>query len=947
MGERSGEAADVVRLKTLGHLALEGPGTGLGAVLRQPKTLAVLVFLAVTSREGCVRRDRLVATFWPDLDHKRARAALRNALYLLRRALPSDSIVSEGDEMLRVDRARIRIDAAEFEDATSGGALESALEVYRGDFMPGFHLNGATEFDAWRDGQERVYRRAALSAAASLAARADADGRPADELRWLEEAVAIAPYDEEPVQRLIAALLARGDRGAARTTYRAHATRLRHLELTPAAETTELLAREIACEADGTRVPDALVTAPAVTAESRTDAQSSRAAASGRSGARRHRTWTRLAAIAAAVAGVGAGAVGLAGPHLESRRAWTEGFSAFRADVASGNVVAAYDRGRGLREWLSGDEEFEALWHQVTTPASVRTSPGSATLSVQDYASPEGPWVTLGVTPLDDVSLPAAYLRWRIERPGHEPIERAGFDLAFRREITFHLPDGKAPPGMAYVSGDAVNPGAPHRMRLEPFWLDRTEVSNAEYGDFVKTGGYRGLGARSAEPGTGLPTDLVDRSGLPGPAAWSKGSWPPGEDDHPVRGVSWFEADAYCAWAGKELPTAYHWFAAGGYAGYSDILAHSNFSGVGSVAVGETAAIGPYGHHDLAGNVREWAANEVGGRRAVLGGAWDTPPYQFMSTDAADPFDRSDHNGFRCARVPDGPLHPARAPLPLRPGRVAGVPDALVELSDKIDYFDYDPAPLRASTDSVSDAHPVWRREYVSFDAAYGGERMSAAIFIPRHASPPFAPVVFHPGADAGLLPSLAAAHTGWFDFLSRGNYAVVYPVYKGTYERRAPISGPIGVRDQIIQRVKDVRRALDYMETRRDLDLDNVTYYGFSQGAILAPVVTAVESRIDAAVVLSGGLARERIDEVVEPRNFLSHARRPLLMVGGELDFLFPFQASQRPFFEAWGAPGHEKRLVGMPFGHTPRDMRPVAEEILRWLRARSASAATPYAGG
>ena len=936
-------SADAVRLRTLGHLALEGPGAGLGTVLRQPKTLAVLVFLLITSRDGCVRRDRIVAMFWPELDHNRARAALRNALYHLRRALPDDTIVSEGDEMLRVDHTRIWIDVLEFEEATDRGALESALGVYRGDFMPAFHLNGASEFGAWRDAQERRYRRAALSAATTLAAHAEAEGRAAEALHWLEKAVALAPYDEEPIRRLIASLLSRGDRGAARAAYQAHVVRLRHLELAPSAETTALMADEAGPEDDHGTVRDAAAAAPVVGVRGRGEVPSTRPGASAQIvGPWRH---ARTGFFAAAVASVVA--IGVGRPYFESQRAWTEGFSDFRAHVASGNVFAAYDRGRSLRAWLGGDQEFEALWQQVTAPATVRTSPGNATISVQDYGSPGGPWVTLGDTPLHDVSLPATYLRWRIERPGYEPVERAGFDLAFRREITFRLPDGEVPPGMAYVSGDAVNPGAPQRMRLDPFWLDRTEVSNSEYGKFVREGGYRGLHLASGESRAVQSPVLVDRSGLPGPATWVHGTWPLGEGDHPVRGVSWFEADAYCAWAGKELPTAYHWFAAGGYAGYSDILLRSNFSHAGPTPVGEAAAIGPYGHHDLAGNVREWAANEREGRRVVLGGAWDTPSYQFMTVDAADPTDRSDHNGFRCARVPEDADHPSRSPLSSRERRVERVPAAGVALSDQIAHFDYDSTPLRASTDSVSEVHPVWRKEFVTFDAAYGGERMGAVIFVPRHGSPPFAPVVFHPGADAGLLPSSAAARTSWFDFLARDNYAVVYPVYKGTYERRAPTSGPIGVRDRLIERVKDLRRALDYIETRDDIDLARVTYYGFSEGAILAPLVTAVETRIDAAVLLSGGLGRGRLDDVVEPRNFLRHARKPLLMIGGELDFLFPFEATQRPFFEAWGAPRREKRLVAMPFGHTPRDMRPVAEEILGWLRGQSGSVATAQAGG
>lgn len=927
MGSGNGLSRQGVRLRTLGPIGVEGPGAELSAILRQPKTLAVLVFLAVTSRNGCVRRDRLVATFWPDLDHKRARAALRNTLYLLRRALPDGSILSEGDEMLRVDPTLVRTDAVDFDEALERGRLEAALDVYIGDFMPGFHLAGGNEFGAWRDSRDREYRRAALAAAEDLAATAESDASPSDVLRWLERAVSIAPFDEEPAQRLIAALLERGNRGAASAVYREHAARLRQLGLTPSRATTQLVV-----DADGGESFEAQPL-PALSLVDRTATRGADVAARGADVAPEEvSSGSNRLAAALGVACL----VALAGIAFASQRAWTEEFSAFRSDVAAGRFVAAYDRGRGLRPRLSGNEEFEALWQQATAPASVRTEPAGAVVSVQDYSTPGAPWVRLGVTPLDEVSLPATYLRWRLERPGHEPVVRAGFDLAFRSEITFDLPGREAPADMAYVSGDALNPGAPRRARLDPFWMDRTEVTNAEFGVFVREGGYHRV--RPGLPGGSVDlSGFVDRAGLPGPSTWTAGLWPMGRDEHPVRGVSWYEASAYCAWAGKELPTAYHWFAAGGYAGYSDILAQSNFSESGPRAVGASGAIGPYGHHDLAGNVREWVANELEGGRAILGGAWDTPPYQFMSTDVADPLDRSDHNGFRCARLATGPDHPTRAVLPSRQGRIAHVTDVEVDVSGHVDHFSYDATPLRATLDSVSLGHPIWRREFVTFDAAYGGERMGAVVFTPRSGSPPFETVVFHPGADAALLPTAAAARTVWFDFLARGNYAVVYPVYKGTYERRAPVSGPIGIRDRFVHRVKDVRRTLDYLETRGDLDLTSVTYYGFSQGASLAPVVTTVEPRIAAAVVLSGGLAVGRLDEVVEPRNYLSHARRPLLMVGGELDFLFPFETSQRGFFDAWGAPEQDKRLVGLPFGHTPREMRAVADEVLRWMGARA----------
>ncbi|MEM7415332.1 MAG: SUMF1/EgtB/PvdO family nonheme iron enzyme [Gemmatimonadota bacterium] len=938
MAERRETRETGVRLTTLGRLDLHGPDTGVARVLRQPKSLGVLVFLAVESREGFVRRDRVVGMFWPDLDHKRARAALRNVVYQLRRALPPGAIDAEGDEMLRVDPAIVRTDAVDFERAVDRGATDAALDLYRGDFMPGFHLHGASEFDAWRDGVERTYRRTALAGAADLAARAEEEGASADAIRWLEKAVAVAPYDEEPVQRLIVALLARGDRGAAHAVYRTHEGRLRHLELAPAAKTTELLTAS-----DEPRIGPRL---RPPSREASAAAAQVHAPARNRSALPRRSLRPLLAAAAGAVL-LGVGLVGVARPRLLAHQAWTEGFAHFRADVARGDAVEAYERGRRLRPWLAGDDEFDALWEQITTPVTIRTNAGHATVSVQDYAHPDRPWVTLGTTPLVDVPLPAAYLRWRIERPGHRPVERAGFDVAFRSDITFDLPSENGPTDMAYVSGDALNPGAPVRARLQPYWMDRYEVTNVEYDHFVRGGGYRTVHTASTSPDDRLPglSGFVDRSGLPGPSTWSGGTWPSGRDRHPVRGVSWFEAAAYCAWVGKELPTASHWFAAGGFAGYSDILTLANFSRVGPIAVGEAGAIGPYGHHDLAGNVREWVANEVDGGHAILGGAWDTPAYQFMSTDVSDPFDRSDHNGFRCARVLEGATHESREPLVRRRAALEAPAVPAASLEDRIDRFGYDATPLEARVDSTADGHPMWRREFVSFDAAYGDERMGAVVYMPRHGSPPFEPVVVHPGADATLLPHAASARTYWFDFLARGDYAVVYPVYKGTYERRAPISGPIGLRDRVVERVKDVRRALDYIESRDDLD-GPITYYGFSQGAALAPLVAAAEPRIGSVVVLSGGLGRARLDDAVEPRHYLPHADRPLLMIGGELDFLFPFATAQRRYFEAWGSAEPEKRLVGMPFGHTPRDMRPVADEVLAWLAARTTAPTTDEPG-
>jgi formylglycine-generating enzyme required for sulfatase activity len=119
--------------------------------------------------------------------------------------------------------------------------------------------------------------------------------------------------------------------------------------------------------------------------------------------------------------------------------------------------------------------------------------------------------------------------------------------------------------------------------------------------------------------------------------------------------VSWYEASAYAAWAGKSLPTVFHWRHAAQQGIYSEILLWSNFDSKGPAAVGTYDGLGPNGTYDMAGNVREWCHNRTGDLRYILGGAWSEPDYLYRSTEATDPYDRSPINGFRCMKT-DEPL---------------------------------------------------------------------------------------------------------------------------------------------------------------------------------------------------------------------------------------------------------------------------------------------------
>jgi dienelactone hydrolase len=177
-----------------------------------------------------------------------------------------------------------------------------------------------------------------------------------------------------------------------------------------------------------------------------------------------------------------------------------------------------------------------------------------------------------------------------------------------------------------------------------------------------------------------------------------------------------------------------------------------------------------------------------------------------------------------------------------------------------------------------------------------------------------------------------------YFDFLPRSGYAVVYPVYKGLYERRkGPPRSKTQFRDLFVQWSMDLGRTIDYLETRPEFDKERIAFYGYSMGAEQAVPAVAVEARLKAAVFLSGGLSAWSPAEFplpeVDPINFLTRIRIPTLFMDGRHDFYFRVESSQRPFFALLGAPPQDKRhVIFENAGHVP-PRSGVIREVLQWL--------------
>ena len=232
----------MIELRVLGSPEMDGPdGRDVQSVLRRPKRLALLAYLAAARPRSFHRRDGLLAMFWPDLDQAHARNALRQAVHSLRDALGRDAIVSRGEEELAIDPLRIWCDVAQFERDLETGNLDAGLSLYRGELLSSFHVSGAPGFERWLDQERDHVRRQAVAAAVALAHREEGLGNAIGAARWAGRATEISPYDEDALRRFLRILDRSGNRADAVHQYEVFARRIAtDLDLTPGPETTAL-----------------------------------------------------------------------------------------------------------------------------------------------------------------------------------------------------------------------------------------------------------------------------------------------------------------------------------------------------------------------------------------------------------------------------------------------------------------------------------------------------------------------------------------------------------------------------------------------------------------------------------------------------------------------------------------------------------------------------------
>ena len=615
----------------------------------------------------------------------------------------------------------------------------------------------------------------------------------------------------------------------------------------------------------------------------------------------------------------------------------------------------AFELALEAEKYIPGDSVLNQLWPKISGISTLKTDPPGAKLSWKGYDRPYDGWKVIGTTPLKDFRIPLGFKRIKIEKEGFDSILLTSLGLLGPGPERFVKLDstGVLPENMIRVPSRNIQmillgfESQPEKMVGE-FLIDRYEVTNKEYKEFIDGGGYDDLrywtfpiynnGVEISREAA--MKSFVDKTGIRGPAQWEVGNYAYGQDNYPVTGISWYEASAYAAFRGKILPTVYHWSLVAENWRSMDIVPLSNFNGKSTVPVDSLPGISSYGIYGLAGNAREWCYNLSGntGESYILGGGWNDAEYSFNDAGTQPSIDRSAGNGFRCIKLlPDDTTFTSLSGNIAREFRDYSkekpVDDRTFNLF--LRQFDYDKLPLNASTIEIED-HGNWKVEKVTIDAAYNNERFDIWLFLPKDIQPPYQPVLLYHASNVIYYDAFNVNYLRSLEFIVQSGRALVFPVLKGTCERRDGLNTDyqqptVFYKDHVLMWRKDFGRTIDYLETRSDILSNRIGFFGWSWGGFMGGVIPAVESRIKAVVLHVGGMEMTRALPEVDQINFLPRVRQPVLMLNGKYDMFFPLENTQMPMFNFLGTPAEDKRIIIYDTGHlVPRNE--LIKETLAW---------------
>ena len=633
-------------------------------------------------------------------------------------------------------------------------------------------------------------------------------------------------------------------------------------------------------------------------------------------------------------------ASGIRYAHLQKKIKWATGpaIDEIYSYWGNRNHTAAFHLINEAMKFAPENPEIQDWASRAIARVTFLTDPPGAEVFVREYANRDDEWELLGTTPIDSLHMPGYnYYEFFIGKEDYDTVcgvLNTQQDTVFRKLFKH----GTIPEGMVHIYGFSRDFSEGILAPKRDYFIDKYEVTNKQFKKFVDSGGYRNPAYWKNEfirDGKTITWEeamncFTDKTGRPGPATWEASNYPEGQGDYPVNGISWYEAAAYAVFAGKDLPSWYHWYSAAGFRiePFAEsfgqyLIPLSNMKDNGPVAAGYYGGIGCFGSYDIAGNVREWCWNGTQDGRVVMGGAWNDVSYIFTSISQAPPFDRSPKNGFRCVDYMDKSKFPEAVwdPFEIYQGRdfynEKPVSDEVFEVYRN--QFLYDKTDLQPVIEERDESYDFCNIEKISFQAAYENDRMIAYLFLPKHGTPPYQTLIFYPGSYAVQMDSLPINQVRYFaNFLPGNNIAFMWPVYKGTYERNDGLTLEMHMPNEshtyteyLVKWIKDYSRSIDYLETRDDINSEKIGFYGHSWGGMMGAIIPAIEVRTKLSVIFCGGLnSYSKALPEADLINYVTRVKSPVLMLHGKYDFDLQYETDAKPMYDLLGTPAQDKVL-------------------------------------
>jgi DNA-binding winged helix-turn-helix (wHTH) protein/formylglycine-generating enzyme required for sulfatase activity/dienelactone hydrolase len=632
------------------------------------------------------------------------------------------------------------------------------------------------------------------------------------------------------------------------------------------------------------------------------------------------------------------------------------------------------------------DRVFAEAWRQIVLPTRLLVAEAGATVYFKPYHDVDGEWIEAGTTPLTGmVDAPRGTLRIKITKPGFRTgffvisnpgpsVENDPPNTVMARQQLSAIPlplvaEQTLPAEMVLVprtnipvvlSGWSTDVSGSHQQDIPAFAIARNEVTNQEFKQFIDAGGYDNPAYWQAmkfqEDDRELTWEqarkrFVDATGRPGPAGWQLSTYPSGQAEFPVGGISWYEAVAYARFRGATLPTVHHWLRAA-FAPYDVrfnvapvVATVSRFSADSPVSARSAVGLGPWGTYHMSGNVREWVWNFAGKNGLALGGAWSDYASENHGAYTTQPMNRAPTHGLRLMHTLPGfaPAAELLEPIRLAYDLSAQQREPVSDEAFAAMRFQFSTAridPLEVTVRPIQQS-PVWIAEEVTL--RFPGEELATLYIVsPRAHRKPLQPIIYGPPQNCcnlkrpnrNTLEQLRVA-----EFVVNSGRALVMPIWWNSYERLwPPALDPDAITDlqrkEALAWQRDLSVALDYLQSRDDVDVEKAGYLGFSRGATYNAIELAIEPRLKAAVLLSGGISvAEPIHPMLDLVNYAPRIGIPVLMINGRFDHIFPYAPSQKRLFDLLGTPANKKSHIVYDGGHFTYPPNSVARDASNWF--------------